>query len=185
MRTLKRVLISFVVILAVLFGIGFLLPREVHVERQTKIDAPAEVVFGLTNDLHQFEKWTPWGKDRDPTIVLVYGGAPSGKGAWYTWESQKLGAGKLEVVESRSPTSVDMLLTSRNVGGAPADVAFKFEPGEGNAKTNVTWSFDADMGEWPLRRYVGLFMDKLIGGDFEKGLANLKAVAEKESVTAK
>jgi hypothetical protein len=185
MRILKRVVISFVVILIVLLGIGFLLPREVHVERTTTIDAPAEVVFGLTNDLHQYEKWTPWGKDRDPTIVLEYGGAPAGKGAWYTWESEKLGAGKLEIVDSESSKSVLMLLTSREVGGTAANVAFNLEPIDSDLSTKVTWAFDADMGDWPLKRYVGLFMDKMLGGDFEKGLANMKAVAEQESTSAK
>lgn len=184
MRILKRVVVSFVVILVVLLGVGFFLPREVHVERKVTIDAPAEVVFGLTNDLHQFEKWTPWGKDRDPTIELEYGGAPAGKGAWYTWESQKLGAGKLEIVDSQPPAAVDMLLTIREDGGAPADVAFKLEAIDG-AKTNVTWSLDTDMGQWPPGRYFGLFMDKMLGGDFEKGLANLKAVAEQESAIVK
>ncbi len=184
MRTFKRVLLAFVVIFLLLLGIGFLLPREVHVERSTTIAAPAEVVFALTNDLHENEKWTPWGKDRDPTIQLVHGGAPKGKGAWYTWESEQLGAGRLEIVDSQPPTLIEMQLAIRENGGEPAQVVLKLTPIENNTQTIVTWSRDMDMGFLPPGRYFGLFMDKVLSGDFEQGLANLKRVAESQSGAA-
>ncbi len=182
MTILKRVLIGFVGLLVVLLCIGFLLPREVNVERSATIDAPADSVFVLVNDLHQWEHWTPWGKDRDPTIEVTYGGPAAGKGAWYSWKSEELGAGKLEIVESHPGKSIEMLLSFEGDDGGPAKCGFTFEPVDG--KTNVKWWFDADMGVWPPGRYFGLLIDRMLGADYEKGLANLKSVAEKKAATA-
>jgi hypothetical protein len=183
MLILKRIVIAFVVLVVVLLGIGFLLPRDVHVERSATIDAPPEVVFAHVNDLRQWEAWTPWSKDRDATLELEYGDPAAGKGAWYSWTAKELGSGKLEITDSQPPKSLDMLLHIEGGMGGPAECGFKFEPADG--KTNVTWHFDADMGVWPPGRYVGLFMDKLLGGDYETGLAKLKKVTEKQAGTAK
>jgi hypothetical protein len=179
MLALKRVLVGFVAFVAVLLGIGLLLPREVRVERSTTIDAPVGVVFPLVNDLRAWERWTPWGKDRDSSIELTYGDRPSGKGAWFAWTSEDLGAGKLEIVDSRPNQSIDMLLSLTDDASEPADCGFTFDAVGG--KTKVTWHFDADMGVWPPGRYFGLFMDRLLGRDYENGLAKLKTVAERDA----
>lgn len=175
MRVLNRVLVGFVVIVVAVLSVGFVLPRQVHVERSATIDAPADVVFPLVNDLRQWERWTPWGKDRDPTVELSYSDPAAGKGAWYTWTSKEFGAGKLEIVDSQPNESIDMVLVFDD-HGEPAQCGFAFDSADG--KTRVTWHFDADMGVWPPGRYLGLFMDRLLGGDYEKGLARLKDIAE-------
>ncbi|MEX2187311.1 MAG: SRPBCC family protein [Pirellulales bacterium] len=179
MLILKRVLVGFVVILVALLCVGFLLPRQVHVERSATIDAPVAAVFAEVNDLRQWERWTPWSKDLDPTVELTYGDPTAGKGAWYTWTSKKFGAGKLEIVDSQPGKSIEMLLMFEGSAGGPAKCGFTFVPSDG--KTNVTWYFDADMGVWPPGRYFGLFMDRLLGADFEKGLAKLKTISEQEA----
>jgi hypothetical protein len=176
MRLLKRVAFAFLAILAVLLAVGFFLPRKVRVERSTAIAAPADVVFAHVNELHRWEAWTPWGTDRDPTVKLTYGGPTAGPGAYFTWASEQLGAGKLEIVGNQPPRAINLRLSFDDDMREPADVAFVFAP-DGD-RTNVTWSFDADTGNWPPGRYFGLFMDRFIGGDYERGLARLKAVVE-------
>lgn len=179
MLIVKRVVVGFVVIVVALLCIGFLLPRDVHVERSAAIDAPVDVVFPLVNDLRQWQRWTPWGKDRDPTVEVTYGEPTAGKGAWYTWTSEEFGDGKLEIVDSQPGKSVAMRLSLMGEDGQPAECGFRFD-GVDN-KTHVTWYFDGDMGVWPPGRYFGLFMDRLLGADFENGLARLSTVAEEES----
>lgn len=180
MRIVKRILLAFVAIVVILLAVGFLLPRQVRVERSATIDAPAGVVFANVDDLRRWEAWTPWGKDRDPTVEMSYSDSTAGKGAWFTWTSKKLGSGKLEIVDSQPPKAIDMRLAMDDAG-EPAKCGFAFAESEG--KTNVTWHFDADMGVWPPGRYFGLCMDWLLGGDYEKGLSNLKRVAEAQAIT--
>jgi hypothetical protein len=178
MRIFKRTLLAFSVILALLLAIGFLLPRQVHVERSKLIDAPAGIVFANVNDLRRWEAWTPWGKDRDPSIQMTYSNATTGKDAWFEWTSKEFGNGKLEIVRSEPPKSIDMQLSLMGNTSEPAKCGFIFEPVDG--KTRVTWHLDTDMGVWPTGRYVGLFMDKMLGGDYERGLTQLKSVCETE-----
>lgn len=181
-KIVKRILLAFGAILVVLLAVGFLLPRQVHVERSATIDAPPGVVFANVDDLRRWEAWTPWGKDRDPTVAMTYSEPTAGKGAWFAWTSEDLGSGKLEIVDSRAPESIDMRLSFADDPGEPAKCGFTFAADSGG-KTNVTWHFDADMGAWPPGRYFGLFMDKLLGGDYEQGLANLKRIAEAQAKT--
>jgi hypothetical protein len=187
MRTAKRVLVAFAAILAVLLAVGFLLPRTMHVERSTVIDAPAEVVFAEVNDLRRWETWTPWGKDRDPSVELKYSESAVGKGAWFTWTSEELGSGKLEISDAVVAKSIAMRLHFDGGMSGPANCGFKFEPTsfKGDARrVTVIWYCDADMGVWPPGRYFGLFMDKILGSDYERGLANLKQVAERQAGSA-
>jgi hypothetical protein len=178
MLTFKRVLLAFGVILAALLAVGFLLPRQIHVERTAMIDAPAQVVFANVNDLRRWEAWTPWDKRRDPTIEVTYSDPAIGKGAWFEWMSEKFGNGRLEIIESEPDSSIDMHLALVGDSREPAKCRFLFEPGDG--KTRVTWYLDTDMGVWPPGRYLGLFVDKMLGGDYEQGLATLKLVCEAE-----
>lgn len=172
MKILKRVLIFIVAIIA----IGFLMPGTTHVERSIEIHAPAPKIYEQINELKNWTNWSPWAK-LDPNTVWHYSEPSSGTGAYYTWESSKkeVGSGKLTLLEAKPYELIRYKMEFKDMGESLAD--FKFSAKD-STSTKVVWSFDNDNGLNPFQRWIGLFMDKLLGPDFEKGLANLKANAE-------
>jgi len=175
MKTLKRVLAGIVAVIILLVVIGYLLPRQVHVERSIAINAPQAKVFDALNGFKRFNEFSPWAA-LDPNTQYTYAGPESGVGAQMSWVSadSKVGSGTNEIVESTPP---DFIRTRLDFGGqGPAEATFKFERADGGTK--VTWGFDCDLGNNPIARYAGLMFDKWIGGDYEKGLARLKEVME-------
>ena len=165
-----------VVSLAILFvGVAFLLPSQAHCERSLVIDAPPEVIYPLLNDLEQWQEWTPWNADRDPSLKLEYSDDPVGKDAWYSWKGDELGNGKLQISSTDPASGVEYDLAF-NDGAQLSTGGLKMVPAEGGTK--VTWSFVGEMGNNPIGRYFGLMMDGMLGPDFEKGLGSLKEVAE-------
>ena len=175
MRILKKLLIVVIVLCAVLAGVGLLLPRRVHAERAAVIDAPRATVFAVLNGYASFNKWSPWF-ELDPQAKYTYEGPASGLGAKLSWvgDPKISGSGSQEIVESRPFELVRCRLDFGPQGKAEAQ--FTLTP-EGTG-TRVTWGFDTDLGMNPVSRYFGLMMDKMVGSDFEKGLASLKKLAE-------
>lgn len=175
MRILKW-LIGIVVVLAVVFvGGAYLLPREVNVARSIEVDAPADQVFPLVNSMKATESWSPW-LDRDPNVKLTYTGPDAGVGNKLQWASKdpQVGNGTQEIVVSEENALVKTALDFGDMGLAEAQFILE---GSGD-KTDVTWTLSTDMGMNPMMRWMGLMMDGWVGADYEKGLANLKAVAE-------
>ena len=140
-----------------------------------RIDAPAEQVFPYVNSLQKTEEWSPW-LDRDPDVKLTYSGPESGVGNTLVWESEnpQVGNGRQEITLSQENERVETALDFGPMGEANAFFALL---GEGDA-TDLTWGFTSDMGMNPMSRWMGLMMDKWVGGDYETGLAKLKAVVE-------
>ncbi len=145
-------------------------------ERSVVINASPEMIQPHVADLHKWTTWSPYEK-LDPAMERSYGGAASGKGATYSWEgNRKAGAGSMVITDaSVNELKIDLnfLKPFRN----DCRVVFTFMPQ--GASTNVTWTMD---GPQPIvARIIGIFMnfDKLVGGQFAEGLANLKAVVEK------
>jgi hypothetical protein len=174
MTILKRVIIGLVTLIALVVVIGFLLPRQVHVERSIVINAPQSQLFEALNSFKRFNEFSPWAA-LDPNTQYTYEGPESGVGARMSWVSNDsdLGSGTNEIVESKAP---DLIRTKLDFGGQLAEAAFRFEPAAGG--TRVTWGFDGDLGNNPVMRFVGLMFDKWIGSDYEKGLARMKQVME-------
>jgi hypothetical protein len=174
MAILKRVLIGLVTLIVLVVVVGYLLPRQVHIERSIVINAPRAQLFDALNGFKRFNEFSPWAA-LDPNTQYSYAGPESGVGAKMSWIStnSKVGSGTNEIVESTTP---DFIRTRLDFGGQPAEATFRFEPADGG--TRVTWGFDGDVGNNPIARYVGLMFDKWIGGDYEKGLARLKVVME-------
>lgn len=175
MRVLKW-LIGLVVVLAVVFFAGgYLLPRDVVVARTIEIDAPPSDVFPHVNSLKATEAWSPW-LDRDPDVKLTYSGAEAGVGSKMEWASEdpQVGAGTQEIVESQADKLVKTALDFGEMGLATAS----FDLVDAGGKTTVTWGLNADMGESPMGRWMGLMMDTWVGADYEAGLVKLKAVVE-------
>lgn len=151
-------------------------PAAFRIMRSATISAPPAIVFAQVNDLHRYQAWSPWAK-QDPTAKEVFEGPPAGIGAALVWSGDKLGQGRLTITRSRPGELVRFRLDFRKPFAATNTAEFTFQP-EGEEQTVVTWSMAGRRNF--LCKAVGLFMncDRMIGGTFEKGLADLKTVSE-------
>ena len=175
MKALKWILIFVVTLVAAMLLFGLALPSTFRVEREATIKATPERIYALVADPREWAKWSVWN-ERDPKMKITYSGAPTGKGAKWAWESATEGNGSMEFTNAVPGRVVEFALSFPDMGmnsrGAMSFV------GKGES-TTVYWHNEGDVGANPVYRYFALAMDKLVGPDFEKGLANLKAVAEK------
>jgi hypothetical protein len=150
-------------------------PNDFRVQRTARINAPAERIAPHINDFSQWVKWSPYDS-LDPDMKKTMTGAPAGKGAIYEWEgNSKAGKGRMEILDS-SPGHIGIQLNFEKPFRASNIAEFALEP-NGNA-TDVTWSMH---GARPFAsKLMGVFidMDNFVGRDFERGLQNLKSVAE-------
>ncbi len=146
------------------------------VARSTTINAPAETIYHQIADFHNWGAWSPWD-DLDPDMQRSYSGAESGVGAGYAWSgNRKAGEGKMEITDAVESTSVQIALDFLKPFKSSSTTAFALQP-QGES-TEVTWTMTGP--NTLMTRVMGIFksMDKMVGPDFEKGLAKLKAVAE-------
>jgi hypothetical protein len=174
MKTFVRFLLTVIIVIAILVGLLLLLsPSKVRVERSIVVDAPPGEVFAQVNDLQNWNAWSPW-QAREPDMKVTYEGPAAGKGAIQKWESDTQGSGSQTITESTPPASIVTALDFGDMGTATSD--WKFEAADSGTK--VTWGMDSDLGNHPVRRIFGLFMDNLVGADYEAGLAKLKEVVE-------
>ena len=172
---LKNILLVIALAIVVVLILAWRKPDTLHVERSTTIRAPAEKIQGILSDFHQWEVWSPWEK-LDPNMKRTFGGAQSGPGATYAWTGDsKVGEGKMEILSS-SPSKVAIKLDFLEPFEAHNTATFALNSaGDG---TNVVWSMDGPTPFVSKVMQVFMNMDAMIGKDFEKGLANLKAAAE-------
>lgn len=178
---MKKVGIVLLFLFALFVVTGYLLPKQVHIERSITIERPASMMFEILNGYRHFSEWSPWAK-RDPKALFTVSGPESGVGARMSWagDPQLVGSGWQEIVASKPYEQIDIKLDFDAQG--VADTGFKLDA-KGDA-TTVTWFFDSDLSEGVnfldsfLARYFGLLFDRWVGGDYEKGLANLKVYAE-------
>lgn len=154
-------------------ALGVFLPATAHVQRQIEINAPAASIFALVNDFKQVNKWSPWVAI-DPNALYTISGPPRGVGATVAWDGQIVGRGSQVIIESRPYDRVVSRLEPNNQGKAIST----FELEQTVAGTRVTWNFDNDAGLNLIGRYLGLLLDGIVGPEYEKGLDNLKTMAE-------
>ena len=150
-------------------------PGAFRVYRSAAIKAPADKIYPLIDDFHAWTAWSPYEK-LDPDMRKTYEGAANGKGAIYSWEGKKAGAGRMEIADTAAPNRVTIKLDFSKPFVAHNIAEFTLEPA-GEA-TTVTWAMS---GQTPfMMKVMGLFMsmDKIVGKDFEAGLASLKASTE-------
>jgi len=176
----KKIAIVAVVLIAALLAYAATRPDSFRVQRQATIQAPPDKVFALIDDFHQWGAWSPWEK-LDPAMKKTYSGAPSGKGAVYEWTGNgKVGTGRMEITDAAAPQKVAIQLDFLKPFEAHNVAEFTLAPsGGGDGGTVVTWAMH---GPSPyVAKLMGVFvsMDKMIGKDFETGLANLKTAAER------
>jgi hypothetical protein len=173
---LINILIALVVIVVVFIIIVAMRPSEFRVTRSTVISALPPEIFAGVNDLHQWLAWSPWEKI-DPALKRTFEGPPAGTGASYSWVgNNKVGEGRMTITESRPHELVRFRLDFLKPFKGTNVAEFTFEP-EG-AQTVVTWSMTGKYNF--VIKAFSLFMncDKMIGGQFEKGLADLKSITE-------
>jgi hypothetical protein len=139
------------------------------------INAKPKVVYAQIGNLKQWPKWTAWNEQMDPTMKITFEGPEEGTGATYRWTGEKVGNGMLMIDRTDDEKGVWYTLDFES-GKYVSEGAITIEP-QGEA-VKVTWHNGGHLGYNPVNRYFGLLMDKMMGPDFEKGLSNLKLIAE-------
>ena len=146
-------------------------------QRSVTIDAPPARTYEQIANFHNWTNWSPW-EAVDPELKRTYSGAESGTGAVYSWSgNRKAGQGRMEITDATGPSRVQIDLVFEKPWKARNDTVFTIEPqGSGS---RVTWSMTGK--NTLVTKVMGIFksMDKLLGPDFEKGLARLKVTTEK------
>lgn len=174
---MKKVLLVLVVLVVALVVVIATRPDSYRVERSTTIDAPAATIFAEVEDLRAWGAWSPWEK-RDPAMKKTFSAATAGVGASYAWEGNKeVGKGKMTVIALRPTDHVAHRLEFLEPFPSTAETAFDLKP-EGPEKTRVTWSMSGKNNFIGKAFALVMDMDKMIGKDFEDGLASLKRTAE-------
>lgn len=174
---LKIILIVLVVLIAAILAFAAARPNTLRVQRRASIKAPPEKIHPLIADFHNWTSWSPWEK-KDPALKRTFSGAASGKGAAYAWEGNRdVGSGRMEITDVSTPSKVTINLDFIKPFEGHNVVDFTLQPVGGD--TTVTWDMHGPLAY--VARIFGIFvsMDKMIGKDFETGLANLKSIAEK------
>ena len=175
MKTVIKIVYWIAGIMALLIIVAFILPGSYKVERSTGIKSKPEVIYNLTSNFAQWHLWVAWTKELDSTAVFEMKGPAGQVGTSWTWNGKKMGEGIMTSSE---------LIPGQLVA---YDLAFNHGKYKSNGKIliekqgdscKVSWIDEGKLGFNPIARYMGLFMDKMMGPDFEKGLAKLKMVAE-------
>jgi hypothetical protein len=164
------------ILFAAILGFAATRPGSLGVQRTTSIQAPPEEIFALINDFHRWGSWSPYEK-LDPTMQRTYGGAANGKGAVYEWAGKaKVGKGRMEITEATPGSKVTIMLDFFSPFEGHNIAEFTLV-GKGES-TIVTWAMEGCQSYLAKLMTIFFNMDKMIGKDFEAGLANMKAVAE-------
>ncbi len=174
---LKKVSMGLILVIVVILGLAMMQPDSFKVQRGIVIKAPPAKVMAYLNDFHQWTAWSPWEK-KDPGMQRTFEGAASGKGAVYTWNGNgEVGQGRMEIIENQVPTQLAIKLDFIKPFASSNRAEFALQP-QGDS-TVVTWAMSGP--SLLVTKVMGVFfnMDKMIGKDFEQGLARLKEVSEK------
>jgi hypothetical protein len=173
---LKKILIVLVAILAVFAGVVALQPTEFRIVRSATIAAPAAVVFSQVNDFHNWQAWSPWAK-LDPAAKNSYEGPAARTGAIFKWSgNNQVGEGTMTLTDSQPNDLIKIKLDFVRPFVNTNAVEFTFKP-QGDS-TLVTWNMSGRNNFISKAFCLFMNMDKIVGGEFEKGLAEMKAIAE-------
>ena len=175
--------IAVVIVLLLVVVVGAVLayattkPDVFHVRRTASIKAPPDKIFPLINDFRSWSSWSPY-EHKDPGMKRTYIGTAAGKGAVYEWDGDKnVGSGRIEIADTSPPNRVAIKLDMIKPFEAHNRVEFTLEPN--GDTTNVTWAMNGHTPYLAKVMHVFIDVDRMVGQDFDVGLANLKAQAEK------
>lgn len=173
---LRKILIGLAAIVVVLALVVATRPPTFHIERSITMAAPPDLAFAEVNDFHAWPGWSPWEK-LDPGMKKTFEGAPSGAGSVYSWVgNDKVGEGRMTIERSDKPSLVSIKLEFLKPFAATNQATFTFVPA--GAGTKVTWAMDGRKNFMAKAFHMVMDMDKMVGGDFERGLIAMKAAAE-------
>jgi uncharacterized protein YndB with AHSA1/START domain len=173
---LVKVLVAVALVVVVFAAVVAMQPSEFRVARSTTIAAPARAVFAQVNDFRQWPAWSPYDK-LDPAMKKTYDGPAAGTGASYAWAgNSNAGVGRATITESRPNELVRIKLDFEQPFAGTALAEFRFKP-EGD-RTAVEWSLAGTNNFVAKAVHLFMNMDKMVGGQFEEGLAQLRSVAE-------
>lgn len=173
----KGILLAVVVLLAGLAVFIAMQPADFRVARSATFAAPPGEVFAQVNELKRWNAWSPWAK-KDPNMKQSYAGPAAGEGAVSTWAgNQEVGEGRMTIVESKPNALVRFKLEFFKPFAATNSAVFEFTP-EGRA-TRVTWTMNGQNNFIGKAMCLVFDMDKMVGGDFEAGLAGIRRIVEK------
>ncbi len=151
-------------------------PDNSRFARSIRIRATPERLFPLINDLRAMNRWNPYA-NRDPAMTSAYSGPDAGPGATFTFAGKKSGTGHIAITDAREPREVTLRLVMSAPFACDNRVEFALEPkGE---ETEVTWAMSGKASFMSKVACTVLNMDKMLAKDFDQGLADLKAIAEK------
>lgn len=174
---LAKIGLGLLAVVAAILLFAMTKPDSFEVERSARIAAAPEAIFPYLDDFHRWGEWSPWEK-MDPGMTRTFSGAASGVGAVYAWQGNKqVGEGRMEILESVAPSKVVLALDFLAPFEAHNTTEFTLTPGADS--TTVIWRMSGP--NTFLGKVMSIFvsMDKMVGPDFEAGLANLKAAAER------
>ena len=174
MKFILKLVGGLALLVLLLMVAAFFLPSAYRVERTTVISAQPSVIYPHFGDLRAWKNWSAW-HERDPNMKLSYSGSTTGVGAWSAWESKSEGSGKMTFTAVEPQRKVVYTLEFPDFGMVSSG-SMELQPSAGGVRT--VWVSEGQLGMNPMNRWFGLFMDRLIGSDFEKGLAKLKALSE-------
>lgn len=175
----KWIFVMIVAAVAAFAGYVALQPSQFTVTRSAHIDAAPEKVFAQINDFHNWQNWSPW-KDLDPNATTTFEGPQSGKGAVYAWSgNSEVGEGKLTILESTPNDHITMRLDFERPMQSSAENDYTLAS-DGNG-TRMTWTMSGHNSFLERAMCVFFDMDKMLGGMFEKGMANINNVVKPKS----
>ncbi len=172
---MKKLVIALLLIVALVLGVGMLLPSEYTVVRTIVINSDEAAIYPMIANLEKWQEWCPWNKETYPDMDSKYTGPPMGKDAVWTWSGTKSGNGKLKITGADPKTGIVYDLHFDEYPVSKCELSLK--PVEGGIE--VSMKNVGNVGNSPISRYFGLMMDGMMGKEFEKGLEKLKATAEK------
>ncbi len=174
----KKIALALVVAAVALAAVVATRPSDFRIERSTTINAPADIAYGLVSDFHGWADWSPW-EALDPTMKKTYTGQAGEKGSSYEWLGNKdVGSGRMTIVDVKPSSLVEIKLEFITPWQATNQTTLTFEPA--GDKTKVTWAMTGHNNFFMKAMTLFMNMDKMVGADFEKGLAKLgeKSAAE-------
>lgn len=178
-KILIGVPVALLLVVAVFASVVAMQPNEFKITRSATMSAPPEKVFEQVNDFHHWNGWSPW-LELDPEAKNTFDGPTEGKGAKFVWNgNDKVGEGHMTILESRPNELVSIDLVFVRPMEDQALTEFTFQPADG--QTHVTWTMSGKHNFMSKAMCMLMNMDKMVGGDFEKGLAKMKKVVETES----
>lgn len=174
---IKKILLSLLVVIAAILLYATTQPDAFAIERRITIAAPPERVYANIEDFRNWQAWSPWAQ-LDTAMVLTLSTPPNGTGATYEWSGNaSVGSGRMEITEAAPPSRVTIKLDFMAPMEAHNTTVFTLSPS--GAGTEVVWSMSGPSNYLSKLMTTFVSMDKMVGGDFERGLQQLKAVSER------